>query len=213
MSCTELTNILLPSTLILGMIQLKVEETKKLKSESPIYRDTNRLKSLSQLIEDSILTISKEEVHDFIYHPFHIETTISTRGAKKIKKLYPHLQLKCIIGDYFRFPSAYFYQAYLHVFEFLFQLYKDNILDPKIKIFLPLLPEHKDQTHFFFHPLKHMRDIFEIKFGGTQDNPLVKATSLLSNEKLGGYINDKQISLLHPNHPFLVLSLKKKNLF
>lgn len=185
-------------TLVLGVTQNRYVD--KLPVDSPPYRDIQRIISLSSVLKDEdkpVYTLDKNSSYKTRINAF--SHNISKRGAIKLSKSLPdNFQFRIIIGDYFRFPSEYFRQAFREVVPFLSELKNRGRLHKSIRIYFPIL---QNSPPFTLTTLKRVLGF--AKYVKNKANPLFYATDKLESLSkqqhgdprvhLAGYLNKEQM--------------------
>jgi hypothetical protein len=201
-------------TLVLGVTQ--PQNLAAIPVQSAAYRDAQRVTNLKHVLSSDLSPVYTIDTNaSGPQKPTHYDIGISNRGARKFNRLLPNgFQFRIICGDYFRFPTAYFRQAYREIIPFLKILREQNRLHQSVRIYLPII---RVQPPFNMDEFR--RQGFAIKMIQNDENPLYYATnnvqtrSLLQHQdetrQLAGYNNDGEmrnfrgfaVVSLQPNPP------------
>jgi hypothetical protein len=123
---------------------------------------------------------------------------------------FPGVKFDLVLLDYFRFPSDYMHKAYDPLCTpagFLATLIEKKMLSKNAQVFVPHLAHQEPFCAKFekFETGKRgakKHTVWDTMGATAENNPLATVTAQMNRELLGGYGNQKQLSLLQPDFPF-----------
>lgn len=206
-----------PVVLVLGMIHLSDAEYNRQRqigvagTTVSAVRDTARIKALASMLHADVYSVSWADVPT---DPnFHI---VGHFGKEVVEELAQRLQgqkFDLILGDYYRFPSDYFRQAYGSFIKKMWPaLLNHGLIDVDTVTILPKLNPGLDTLPggvSMYDPIT-MNPQLQTYYIQARDNPLYTATDQKSVQPFLNASNSEEIgnSTFDRKSPFLMIKLR-----